>query len=56
MVWRSRGKSIGMARHTVCRKSLKLADRRSLVTIVANQRGVCAYEGESVLVILDILK
>ena len=44
-----------MARHTLRRQSLKLANRRALVAIVALHRGVRTEQRKTVLVLLDLV-
>jgi hypothetical protein len=44
-----------MARHTLRRQSLKLANRRTLVAIVALHRGVCTEQRKTVLMLLDLV-
>jgi hypothetical protein len=44
-----------MARHTLRRQSLKLANRRALVAIVALHRGVCTEQRKTVLMLLDLV-
>jgi hypothetical protein len=44
-----------MARHTLRRQPLKLANRRALVAIVALHRGVCTEQRKPILVLLDLV-
>lgn len=45
-----------VAGDAICGKPLELAGARALVTIVAGERGVCADQGETVLVCAEVLK